>query len=231
MEHIRTIATLAALLLLGACSAFSGGKEQPAALSRSKVFNIMNDATKNTKPDQQSLDTATFAAGCYWCVEVQFAQLKGVEKVVSGFTDGHVPNPTYREVCTGSTGHAEACNIYYNPAVISFDELLAAFFTAHDPTQLNRQGNDIGTQYRSGIYYHNDEQKEKAAYYIKELNKEQVYAAPIVTELKPFGEFYEAEAHHQDYYNQNSGEGYCRLVIQPKLEKFRKVFADKLKEN
>ncbi len=174
-------------------------------------------------------DTATFAAGCFWCVEAQFQQLEGVDTVISGFTDGHVPNPSYKEVCTGTTGHAEACNIVYDPAVISFDELLAAFFTAHDPTQLNRQGNDIGTQYRSGIYYHNDEQKEKALYYIGKLNEEKAYPNPIVTEVKPFGTFYLAEDYHQNYYNQNSGEGYCRMVIQPKLEKFKKVFAEKLK--
>jgi len=179
---------------------------------------------------EHKTEIATFAAGCFWCVEAQFQQLDGVKKVESGYTGGHVAHPSYKEVCTGTTGHAEACNITYDPSVISFDELLAAFFTAHDPTQLNRQGNDIGTQYRSGIYYHNEEQKEKAEYYIKKLNEEKAYPTPIVTEVKPYGAFYVAEDYHQNYYNQNGEEGYCRMVIRPKLDKFKKVFAGKLKQ-
>src|SRR5690606_8608992 len=162
-------------------------------------------------------------AGCFWCVEALFQQLNGVQAVVSGYTDGHVVNPSYKEVCTGTTGHAEACNIIYDPALISFEELLAAFFTAHDPTQLDRQGNDIGTQYRSGIYYHNESQKELAEFYIKKLNEAQAYKSPVVTKVKPATVFYVAENYHQDYYKQNGNEGYCRLVIQPKLEKFKKV--------
>ncbi|WP_232831745.1 peptide-methionine (S)-S-oxide reductase MsrA [Taibaiella helva] len=179
---------------------------------------------------EHKTEIATFAAGCFWCVEAQFQQLDGVKKVESGYTGGHVAHPSYKEVCTGTTGHAEACNITYDPSVISFDELLAAFFTAHDPTQLNRQGNDIGTQYRSGVYYHNEEQKEKAEYYIKKLNEEKAYPNPIVTEVKPYGAFYVAEDYHQNYYNQNGEEGYCRMVIRPKLDKFKKVFAGKLKQ-
>ena len=216
------------VIFLLACST-GAGRTQQKTLSQTTTFKKMNESPNSPQHQNNNRDTATFAAGCYWCVEALFQQLEGVEKVVSGFTDGHVPNPTYEAVCTGNTGHAEACNIIYNPSVLSFDELLAAFFTAHDPTQLNRQGNDVGSQYRSGIYYHNDEQKEKANYYIRELNKENVYPSPIVTEVKPFKEFYKAKDSHQDYYNQNKEQGYCRMVIQPKLEKFKKVFAQKIK--
>ncbi|RAV27644.1 peptide-methionine (S)-S-oxide reductase [Sinomicrobium soli] len=174
-------------------------------------------------------DTATFAAGCFWCVETQFEQLKGVRKVVSGYTGGTVADPTYKQVCTGTTGHAEACNIVYDPAVISFDELLEAFFVAHDPTQRNRQGNDVGTQYRSAVFYHSAAQKQKTEYYIRRLNEEKAYDSPVVTEVAPYTVFYEAEDYHQDYYDQNRSVPYCQYVIQPKLEKFKKVFKDKLK--
>jgi len=174
-------------------------------------------------------DTATFAAGCFWCVQAQFSQLKGVKTVVSGFSGGYVKNPTYEEVCTGKTGHAEACNIIYDPSLITYDELLAAFFTAHDPTQLNRQGNDVGTQYRSAIFYHNAVQKQKADYYIKKLNEAKAYKNKIVTEVDPYTVFYKAEDYHQNFYNKNPEQHYCKYVIQPELEKFRKVFKDKLK--
>jgi peptide-methionine (S)-S-oxide reductase len=177
------------------------------------------------------LDTATFAAGCFWCVEAQFQQLNGVDTVVSGYTGGYVKNPSYKEVCTGNTGHAEAVNIIFDPKVISFDELIEAFFVAHDPTQLNRQGNDVGTQYRSAIFYHNPQQKEKALYYIKRLDEEHAYNKSIVTEVKPYGAFYIAEDYHQNYFNLNRSEGYCQFVIAPKLEKFEKVFKKKLKNN
>jgi peptide-methionine (S)-S-oxide reductase len=175
-------------------------------------------------------DTATFATGCFWCTEVKFQQLKGVIKVTSGYSGGTVANPSYEQVSTGSTGHAEACNIIYDPAQISYDELLAAFFTAHDPTQLNRQGNDVGTQYRSAVFYHNAAQKEKADYYIKKLNDEKAYPKKIVTQVAAYSNFYPAEDYHQNYYNLNSNQGYCRYVIQPELEKFRKVFKGKLKQ-
>jgi peptide-methionine (S)-S-oxide reductase len=176
----------------------------------------------------RQLDTATFAAGCFWCTEAKFQELRGVEKVISGFTGGTTPNPSYKQVCTGSTGHAEACNIIYDPAVISYDELIEAFFVAHDPTQLNKQGNDEGTQYRSAIFYHNEAQKKKANYYIKKLNSEHVYKDNIVTQVAPYKIFYKAEDYHQDYYSQNASQPYCTYVIQPQLEKFRKVFKDKL---
>ena len=175
-------------------------------------------------------EVATFAAGCFWCIEAQFLQLNGVSKVKSGYIGGHVDNPTYEQVCNGDTGHAEAINIHYDPNVISYDELLAAFWQSHDPTQLNRQGNDIGTQYRSAIFYHNEEQKQKAETYKDKLNKEHIYSSPIVTEISAYGTFYPAEAYHQDYYNNNKNQGYCMFVIQPKLEKFKKVFADRLKK-
>lgn len=174
-------------------------------------------------------DTATFAGGCFWCMEAQFKELEGVKEVISGFSGGTKAHPSYKEVCTGTTGHAETCNIIYDPAVISYDALLAAFFTAHDPTQLNRQGNDAGTQYRSAIFYRNDKQKQLAWYYIKKLDVEKAYDNKIVTEVTPLGAFYPAEDYHQDYYSNNREKPYCRYVIQPKLDKFRKVFKDKLK--
>jgi peptide-methionine (S)-S-oxide reductase len=175
------------------------------------------------------LDTATFAMGCFWCTQAQFQLLKGVKKVTAGYAGGHVVRPSYKQVCTGTTGHAEACNIIYDPALISYDELLAAFFTAHDPTQLNRQGNDIGTQYRSAVFYRNAAQNKKAAYYIGKLNEEKAYKAPVVTELVPFTVFYMAEADEQDFYNKNPSQHYCKFVIQPEVEKFKKIFRDKLK--
>jgi peptide-methionine (S)-S-oxide reductase len=176
------------------------------------------------------LDTATFAAGCFWCTEAQFQQLKGVKEIVSGFCGGFVANPSYKQVCTGTTGHAEACNIIYDPTVITYDELLEAFFVAHDPTQLNRQGNDIGTQYRSAIFFHNAAQQKKANYYITRLNKEKAYPHDIVTQVTPYTVFYKAEDYHQDYFNQNGSQPYCQRVIQPEVEKFRKVFKNKLKQ-
>ncbi len=176
-----------------------------------------------------ALDTATFATGCFWCTEAKFQQLKGVKKVMSGYTGGTVKNPSYEQVCTGNTGHAEACNIVYDPKVISYDDLLEAFFVAHDPTQLNRQGNDVGTQYRSAVFYHNAAQKDKANYYISKLNAAKAYKDKIVTLVVPAVAFYKAENYHQNYYNLNGSQPYCKYVIQPELEKFKKVFAKKLK--
>lgn len=199
------------------------GKVNKNAEERSTMMATSNKSDK-------LLDTATFAAGCFWCVEAQFQQLEGVDTVISGYTGGHTKKPTYKQVCTGNTGHAEAVNIIYRPAIISYDELVEAFFVAHDPTQLNRQGNDVGTQYRSAIFYHNKEQKDKAQFYIKRLNEEKAYDKPIVTEVKPYGDFYIAEDYHQNYYNLNRKEGYCQFVITPKLDKFQKVFKAKLKK-
>jgi peptide-methionine (S)-S-oxide reductase len=176
-------------------------------------------------------DTATFANGCFWCTEAIFEQLNGVISATSGYTDGQVKNPTYKEVCTGETGHAECLQIVYDPSKISFDELLEVFWETHDPTTLNRQGNDVGTQYRSGIYYHNEGQKQKAEKYKAELDKSGAFNKPIVTEVKPFSVFYPAENYHQEYFENNEGSNpYCTIVIRPKVDKFRKVFKDKLKK-
>lgn len=210
------------VLQLAACG-------QNSKVETSNTFKKMNTSNSSGSGSNGHIDTATFGAGCFWCTEAQFQQLKGVVKVESGYSGGHTANPTYKEVCTGNTGHAEVTNVYYDPSVISFDELLAAFFVTHDPTQLNRQGNDIGTQYRSVIFYHNEEQRSKAIGYIKKLNEEKVYPSDIVTEVAQFVRFYKAEDYHQNYYNQNGKEPYCHFVIQPKLEKFKKVFHDKLR--
>ena len=175
--------------------------------------------------------TATLANGCFWCTEAIFEQLDGVISATSGYTDGQVKNPTYKQVCTGETGHAEALQIVYDPAKISFDELLEVFWETHDPTTLNRQGGDVGTQYRSGIYFHNEEQKLKAEKYKAELDKSGAFNNPVVTEIKPFSEFYAAENYHQQYYENNGNNNpYCSMVIRPKVDKFRKVFKDKLKK-
>jgi peptide-methionine (S)-S-oxide reductase len=182
-------------------------------------------------PKSTKLDTATLATGCFWCTEAKFRELRGVVKVTSGFAGGHTVNPTYEQVCTGTTGHAETCNIVFDPKQITFDELLQVFFTDHDPTQLNRQGNDVGTQYRSAIFYHNADQKQKAEYYIKKINEEKAYPNPVVTQVVPFTVFYKAEGYHQNYFSKNGDVPYCKYVIQPELDKFRKAFADKLKKN
>lgn len=174
-------------------------------------------------------DTATFAAGCFWCVEAVFQELKGVLSVTSGYTGGKIKNPTYREVCSGLTGHAEACEIVYDPSVISYEELLEAFWASHDPTTLNRQGADQGTQYRSAIFYHTENQKQLAEAYKTKLNSAKAFDKPIVTEISPATTFYKAEDYHQNYFNENGNAPYCTYVIVPKLEKFRKVFKDKLK--
>jgi peptide-methionine (S)-S-oxide reductase len=175
------------------------------------------------------MEKATFGAGCFWCVEAVFQRLKGVEKVISGYSGGHIKNPAYKEVCTGRTGHAEVIQIIYDPETISFSDLLEVFWKTHDPTTFNRQGNDVGTQYRSAIFYHNQEQKELAEFYKQKISEEKIYSDPIVTEIVPFHEFYEAEDYHQNYFNNNPAQGYCSVVINPKVEKFKKVFAEKLK--
>jgi peptide-methionine (S)-S-oxide reductase len=175
------------------------------------------------------MDTATFATGCFWCGEAKFSQLKGVLKVTPGYTGGHMADPNYEQVCSGTTGHAEAFNVIYDSSVITFDELLEAFFSSHDPTQLNRQGNDVGTQYRSAIFYHNKVQAQKTLYYIRQLTQQKIYRDPIVTEVAPFVVFYRAENYHQEYYKNHPNQAYCRYVIQPELEKFKQIFKEKLK--
>lgn len=172
---------------------------------------------------------ATFGAGCFWCTEAVFQNLKGVVRSVSGYMGGHLDNPTYMEVCNGDTGHAEVIQVDFNTAEISYEELLLVFFKTHDPTTLNRQGNDVGSQYRSVIFYHNQEQKEQAEAMIDSLTKESVFDKPIVTELVPVTSFYEAEDYHQNYYSQNPDKPYCAFVIQPKLNKFIREFKEKLK--
>ncbi len=196
------------------------------------AFNFNNPA--NIKgiykvSDNKKSDTATFGSGCFWCTEAIFEKLKGVESVVSGYSGGKTDNPTYKEVCSGETGHAEVTQITYDPSIISFTELLEVFWKTHDPTTLNRQGNDVGTQYRSVIFYHNEEQKKLAEEYKKKLEEAKIYANPIVTEITKFEKFYPAENYHQDYYEQNKSQPYCSFVIKPKVEKFKKVFEDKLK--
>lgn len=173
---------------------------------------------------------ATFGGGCFWCLEPIFDELVGVEDVVSGYSGGNLPNPSYEQVCSGATGHAEVVQIRYDPARISFRELLQVFFSVHDPTQLNRQGNDVGTQYRSVIFYHSPEQKRTAEALIEKLNAVGSWPRPIVTELSPFQSFYPAEGYHQEYFQNNPGQPYCQIVIEPKIAKFRKQFADRLKQ-
>ena len=174
-------------------------------------------------------EAATLAGGCFWCLEAVFNDLRGVDKVVSGYSGGDVHNPSYRDVCTGRTGHAEVVQITFDPQVVTFRELLQVFFTIHDPTTRDRQGMDVGTQYRSAVFYHTPEQKTVAENVIAEMEAAKIYDAPIVTEVTPFTIFYPAEDYHQRYYEQNPDEGYCRAIIAPKVSKFRKVFLEKLR--
>lgn len=172
---------------------------------------------------------ATFGAGCFWCIEACFQELKGVLEVKPGYSGGHIKNPAYKEVCTGRTGHAEVARVIYDESIISFEELLEVFWFVHDPTTLNRQGNDIGDQYRSVIFYHDDSQKEVAESYKQKLTKENVWEDPIVTLIEPINNFYPAEDYHKNYFNNNSDEPYCRAVVRPKVDKFKSVFSQKLK--
>ncbi len=178
----------------------------------------------------KDLEKATFGGGCFWCTEAIYSELKGVVDVKPGYSGGTTKNPTYKEVCTGETGHAEVIQITFDPNIISFVEILEVFFMTHNPTSLNRQGNDVGTQYRSVIFYHSERQKEVAEKVIKLFTDEKVYDQPIVTEITAFEKFYEAEDYHQNYFARNKNEGYCQFVIIPKIDKFRKIFKDKLKD-
>jgi peptide-methionine (S)-S-oxide reductase len=173
-------------------------------------------------------EIATLGGGCFWCIDTIFRELQGVEKVESGYAGGRMPNPTYRDVCSGMTGHAEVVQVTFDPSVLSFRDLLGVFFTIHDPTTPGRQGADVGTQYRSIVLYHSDEQRDTAKQVIDELNREKVWDDPIVTQLVPFTTFYPAEKYHQDYYSQNSNQPYCQIVIAPKVAKFRKAYLDRL---
>ena len=192
---------------------------------------IMGSAPQGIAADdgQAGLAKATFGGGCFWCTEAVYAELKGVKSVTSGYTNGRVPNPTYKDVCTGLTGHAEAIEIEYEPAVVSFEKLLEVFFATHDPTTLNRQGADVGTQYRSGVFYHDDEQKRIATEVIAKLDAARVFPGKIVTEVTKAETFYPAEAYHQDYFAKNPSQPYCQAVAAPKVEKVRKVFKELVK--
>jgi peptide-methionine (S)-S-oxide reductase len=195
-----------------------------------------NDKTKHTVEKNKmnnkytATDTVTLGAGCFWCVEAVYQQLEGVVSVESGYSGGTIDNPTYEQVCSGRTGHAEVCNITFDNTKISFDELLEVFWKVHDPTTLNRQGADAGTQYRSVIFYHNPAQKELAEKYKTKLNEAKAFDNPIVTEISPFTKFFKAEDYHQNYYNDNKSQPYCQMVITPKLKKFEEVFGNRLKK-
>ncbi|HEV2798990.1 MAG TPA: peptide-methionine (S)-S-oxide reductase MsrA [Pyrinomonadaceae bacterium] len=178
---------------------------------------------------EQNEELATLAGGCFWCLEAVYADLRGVARVVSGYSGGHASNPTYREVCDGTTGHAEVVQITFDPQVVSYRELLEVFFTIHDPTTLNRQGGDVGTQYRSAIFYHTNAQRETAEQVIAELGAAGIWDAPIVTELVSFEIFYPAEDYHQEYFQNNPNQPYCRAVVAPKVSKFRQKYLEKLK--
>lgn len=214
-------------LIIGVSALVSCAQKTPITNNLTMESNTMQ---VNKKPLLPGQEIATFANGCFWCTEAIFEELEGVSSAVSGYIGGQTENPDYKSVCSGTTGHAEALEITYDPKKISFDELLAVFWETHDPTTLNRQGADVGTQYRSGIFYHSVEQKEKAEKYKAELDKSGAFPKPIVTEITAASKFYPAEDYHQQYYELNENANpYCQMVIRPKLDKFRKVFKDKLK--
>ena len=178
---------------------------------------------------EKELKKATLGGGCFWCTEAVYKELKGVVDVVPGYSGGNIKNPAYREVCTGRTGHAEVVQISYNPEVVSYKEILEVFFMTHDPTTLNRQGNDVGTQYRSAVFYHDEYQKETAEEVIRYFEKENIYNQPIVTEVAPFETFYKAEDYHKDYFERNEDQPYCQFIVAPKVAKFKKIFKNKMK--
>jgi|SRR5579871_362876 len=222
LHNIIKMKTMSIFAFIASMALLTGSCEEP------NTQNI--NMSETTIPAGVKTDTATFANGCFWCTEAIFQRLKGVLKVTSGYSGGQVKNPSYEEVCTGTTGHAEALQIIYDPKEISFDDLLEVFWESHDPTTLNRQGNDVGPQYRSAVFYHNAEQKQKAEHYKTELDKNKAYDKPIVTEITAFTNFYPAENYHQNYYNTHGSYPYCSFVIRPKVEKFEKAFKDKLKK-
>lgn len=223
-------AALSLIIIAGA--AFSSCAQRSSNNNNNTTMNSPStSATKDETLASAANDTATFANGCFWCTEAIFEELEGVISATSGYTGGKTEKPTYKQVCTGETGHAEALQIVYDPKKISFDELLAVFWETHDPTTLNRQGADVGTQYRSGIFYHNEEQKQKAEKYKAALDKSGAFDKPIVTEITAFTKFYPAEDYHQQYFDNNENANpYCKIVIRPKVDKFRKVFKGKLKK-
>jgi methionine-S-sulfoxide reductase len=194
------------------------------------TLNLLGQNNKIKTDKQSNLETITLAGGCYWCVEAVYENLAGVKSAVSGFTGGTTTNPSYEEVCSGRTGHAEAVQITYDKTITNLDEIFKVFFTVHDPTTRNRQGADVGTQYRSAIFYKNEEQKKAAQSVINDLKKAKIYDNPIVTSLEPLTQFYKAETYHQNYYENNKNQPYCQMVIQPKIEKFEKLFKNRLKK-
>ncbi len=200
------------------------------AVACSKVNSMAPDETTQPASTETKEAVATLAGGCFWCTEAVFERMVGVNDVVSGYIGGAMVNPDYKSVCTGTTGHAEACEIYYDPSKVKFEELLEVFFKIHDPTSLNKQGADEGTQYRSAIFYHDDEQKQIAEEYIKQLNESGDFKKKIVTTLEPASKFYEAEAYHQDYFRNNPNQGYCKAVVAQKVRKFQHSFKDKVKK-
>ena len=212
------------LLILAVSLAVFWGCNNNSTNAQSEIGSDKGEYNK-----MENFQVATLGSGCFWCTEAVFERLNGVQKVVSGYASGTVENPTYEEVCSGTTGHAEVTQITYDPKIISYDELLEVFWKTHNPTTLNRQGNDVGTQYRSVIFYHSEEQKQLAEKYKEELNKSGAWDRPIVTEISLLTNFFSAEGYHQDYYKNNPNQGYCAFVIAPKVEKFEKVFKDKLK--
>jgi len=209
------IKTILAIVMIALSSASQGND----FTEQKNIENMLITEKKNQ-------DVATFGAGCFWCVEAIFQDLKGVTDVVSGYSGGQVKNPTYAEVCTGNTGHAEVCQIHFDPQIISYKELLNVFWRTHDPTTLNRQGADVGTQYRSVIFYHNEEQRKLAEESKRETDRSGLYKKPLVTEITAFEQFYPAEEYHQDYFNQNPNQPYCQFNIDPKVKKFRKQFKE-----
>ncbi len=214
--------SILAVVLVGAVGVFLITlKEEP---------NVTAAPTPN-EPAAAGDETATIGAGCFWCVEAVFKELKGVKSVVSGYTGGTTANPTYEQICRGDTGHAEVIQIVFDPKVISYEDLLQVFWKTHDPTTLNRQGNDVGTQYRSAVFYHSAEQKKLAEKYRRIIDDAKIYDLPVVTEIVELGKFYPAEKYHQDYFANNPNQAYCRATIPPKLEKLQKLFADKLKKD
>ena len=216
--------SLLGLVALSSCNNNSNPNKTMSNLSSAAV-PVPNTENENGL----KTDTATLGTGCFWCTEAVFQELEGVLKVTSGYSGGHVANPTYQQVCDKTTGHAEVVQVVYDPSKISFDELLEVFWQTHDPTTLNKQGNDVGPQYRSVIFYHNEEQRKKSEKYKSALDKSGAFNKPIVTAVEPFKNFYSAEKYHQDYYANNGSAPYCYYVIRPKLEKFEKVFKNKLR--
>lgn len=207
----------------------SGAESETAAESSTAQQSGQSSRTPESQKESE-LETATFGSGCFWCTEAIFERVKGVQKVASGYSGGHVENPTYEQICQKNTGHAEVVQLQFDPQVVSYAELLEIFWKTHDPTTLNRQGNDEGPQYRSAVFFHNEQQRKEAEFYKQKLDEEGVFNAPIVTEITQFSNFYEAEDYHQDYFKLNGRQPYCAYVIQPKVDKLKKVFQNKLKE-